>query len=170
VADATDSTSIDALDIQPVVGEAAIVDWQYVHNVIIPADPLSLDEVRERVGRNHLTVAYLGDDLVGCATVRPPAHPMTARLMTKPPGGTATVIARILPDWRRRGLGTRLYADALAHARGLGAGVIETVVWAGNPAGLEFAEAHGFIELERYTLEGARIPYVTLRRMSDPVG
>jgi GNAT superfamily N-acetyltransferase len=157
VAEPHDPRSIDALDIRPVDGEAAIVDWQHVHNVIIPADPLSLDEVRERVGRNHLTVAHLGDELVGCGTVRPPHQP----------GGTATVIARVLPDWRRRGLGTRLYADALAHARGLGAGVIETVVWAGNPAGLEFATARGFVEVEGYTVEGAQIPYVTFRLTSD---
>jgi GNAT superfamily N-acetyltransferase len=163
VAGPTDPTPSDALEIRPVAGEAAIVDWQRVHNAIIPVDPLSLDEVRERVGRNRLTVAYHGDVVVGCATVRPPTEP----------GGTATVIARVLPAWRQRGFGTRLYADALAHARGLGArgadarglkaAVIETIVWAGNPAGLHFAEARGFVEVERYTLDGAQIPYVTLR-------
>ncbi|MFJ5192453.1 GNAT family N-acetyltransferase [Streptomyces sp. NPDC088394] len=36
-------------------------------------------------------------------------------------GATATVIARVLPEYRRRGLGTRLHEHALVQARGLDA-------------------------------------------------
>ena len=53
--------------------DAVLADWRHVHNVIVPPAALSLDEVRERAGRNCLEVAYLGDVLVGCTTVRPPA-------------------------------------------------------------------------------------------------
>jgi len=48
---------------------------------------MSLDEVRERSGRNRLENAYLGDVLVGCSTVRPPED------------GVVTVIARVLPEF-----------------------------------------------------------------------
>lgn len=61
------------LRIEP-VDEATLEDRRHVHNAIIPPAPLSLDEVRERAGRNHLEVAYLGDVLVGCSTVRPPVE------------------------------------------------------------------------------------------------
>ncbi|TQK42720.1 putative GNAT family N-acyltransferase [Streptomyces sp. SLBN-118] len=128
-------------------------DWQRVHNTIIPTHILSLDDVRERVRRNHLELAYLGDVLVGCSTLRPPT--------TEEP--TATVIARILAPHRGQGFGEELYARGLKRARELGAEVIETVVLASNVDGLRFAQKHGFIEVERYLLPGDTIPWVDLR-------
>ncbi|MFE3547532.1 GNAT family N-acetyltransferase [Streptomyces kronopolitis] len=141
------------LRIARVDGEAAIRDWRHVHNTIIPTAALSLDEVRERVGRNHLEVAYRGDTLVGCSTVRPPTQ-------DAPVG---TVIARVLAAHRRRGIGAALYARGLARARELGAETIETVVLSANTEGLDFALAHGFDEVERYLLPGDSIPWITLR-------
>ncbi|BFV60356.1 hypothetical protein KCMC57_up54600 [Kitasatospora sp. CMC57] len=142
---------MDDLRFTPVRGDVGLRDWQYVHNAIIPTDPLSLDEIRERAGRNRLEVAYLGGTLVGCSTVRLPAE------------GTATVIARVLREHRRRGIGARLYGHALAYARSLGAAVIETVVLESNRDGLRFAEAQGFVEIERYLLPGDTVPFIDLR-------
>lgn len=133
--------------------DAALADWQRVHNEIIPTAVLSLEDVRERAGRNHLEVAYLGDTPVGCTTVRPPEGEEAA----------ATVIARVLPGYRGRGFGAELYARGLGTARETGAGVVETVVLASNEAGLRFAERQGFVEVERYVLPGDTIPFVTLR-------
>lgn len=130
-----------------------VKDWQYVHNAIIPTDLLSLDDVRERVQRNHLEVAYLGEVLVGCSTVRPPTSDAPV----------ATVIARVLPAHRRQGFGGEIYARGLARARELGAGVIETVVLESNPDGLRFAQRHGFVEIERYLLPGDSVPFIDLR-------
>ncbi|QNE22903.1 GNAT family N-acetyltransferase [Kribbella qitaiheensis] len=133
--------------------EALMLDWQLVHNEIIPTDPLSLDDVRERVGRNVLEVAYDGDVLAGCSTVRPPSSD----------GSAATVIARILPAYRRQGFGEALYRRGLARARDLGASAVETIILASNVEGLAFALAHGFVEVERYVLPGDTIPFITLR-------
>ncbi|MGP8296791.1 GNAT family N-acetyltransferase [Streptomyces inhibens] len=141
------------LRIEPVDGDAMVKDWQYVHNAIIPTDPLSLDDVRERVQRHHVEVAYLGDVLVGCSTVRPPTSDASV----------ATVIARVLPAHRRQGFGGQIYARGLARARELGAGVIETVVLESNPDGLRFAQRHGFVEIERYLLPGDSVPFIDLR-------
>lgn len=133
--------------------DAEFEDWRHVHNVIIPAHVLSLDDVRERAGRNHLEVAYLGDVLVGCSTVRPPDGEAAA----------ATVIARVLPAYRGRGFGEELYARGLRRARELGAEVIETVVLSSNEDGLRFALKRGFTEIERYLLPGDTIPWIDLR-------
>ncbi|MCX4452551.1 GNAT family N-acetyltransferase [Streptomyces sp. NBC_01340] len=133
--------------------EAGLKDWRYVHNVIVPPAALSLDEVRERAGRNHLEVVYLGDVLVGCSTVRPP----------KDGGSTATVIARVLPEHRRQGFGEELYERGLERARALGAEMIETVVLASNEDGLRFAVRRGFVEIERYVLPGETAEWVDLR-------
>lgn len=141
------------LRVERVDGEAAIRDWQHVHNTIIPTAVLSLDDVRERVRRNHLEVAYLGGTLVGCSTVRPPAQDAPV----------ATVIARVLSAHRGRGIGEALYARGLTRARELGAEAVETVVLSSNTAGLDFALAHGFAEVERYLLPGDSIPWITLR-------
>ncbi|MEU9569138.1 GNAT family N-acetyltransferase [Streptomyces massasporeus] len=145
------------LHIEQPSDDAGLGDWQHVHNVVIPAHTLSLAEVRERAERNHLEVAYLGDVLVGCSTVRPPAGDSL----------TATVIARTLPAHRGRGFGTELYARGVDRARELGAKAIETVVLSSNEDGLRFAQKRGFVEIERYLLPGDTIPWVDLRLSSD---
>ena len=137
----------------PAGPEAVRRDWQRIHNLIVPTDPLSLDEIGERARRHHLEVAYLDGVAVGCSTVRPPNGD----------SATATVIARVLPEHRRRGFGTQIYHHGLAKARELGAQVIETVVLESNTDGIEFAHRHGFIEIERYVLPGGTIAFVDLR-------
>jgi ribosomal protein S18 acetylase RimI-like enzyme len=59
-------------------------------------------------------VAYAGNDLIGCATVR---HPDAE--------GNVTVIARVIPEYRRRGYGETLYLDAMEVARNSGGEAIE---------------------------------------------
>ncbi|MPY61300.1 GNAT family N-acetyltransferase [Streptomyces spongiae] len=128
-------------------------DWQHVHNTIIPTHFLSLDDVRGRAGRHHLELAHVGGVLVGNSTVRPPEDDTA----------TATVIARVLDGHRRQGFGEELYARGLERARELGARVIETVVLESNTDGLRFALKHGFVEIERYLLDGDTIPWIDLR-------
>lgn len=139
------------LRFEPVRTDATLLDWRRIHNLIIPTAPLSVDDVVERAGRNHLEVAYLDEVAVGNSTVRPPTP------------DTATVIARVLPEYRRRGFGTRLYQRALAKARELGAQHVETVVLASNEDGLRFAVDRGFVETERYVLPGDAIAFIDLR-------
>jgi GNAT superfamily N-acetyltransferase len=138
---------------EAVLGDAMLDEWRHVHNVVVPPAALSLDEVRERSGRYRLRNAYLGDELVGCSTVRPPEGEDAA----------ATVIARVLPQYRRRGFGTELYERSLAHARVLGARVIETCVLAANEDGVRFARGRGFVEVDRYVLDGESDLWVDLR-------
>lgn len=135
-----------------VEGDLGAVDWQRVHNVIIPTAPLSLDEVRGNAALRVMEVAYAGDVLVGNSTVRPPTD-----------DEPATVIVRVLPEHRRQGYGAQLFARALAQGRELGDGSVQTVVLESNHDGLRFALAHGFVEVERYLLDGDTIPFVTLR-------
>ncbi|WP_406125257.1 GNAT family N-acetyltransferase [Streptomyces sp. NBC_00989] len=146
------------LRVEPVEPDAenALQDWRHVHNLIVPPAAMALDEVRERSGRNRLENAYLGDVLVGCSTVRPPQGE----------DAVATVIARVLPDFRRRGYGVALYENGLTRARALGADAIETVVLAANTDGVRFAEARGFVETERYVLDGETDLWITLRLRS----
>ncbi|MFG2115769.1 GNAT family N-acetyltransferase [Streptomyces sp. NPDC048718] len=138
-------------------GAAPLTDWRLIHNAIIPTAPLSEEQVRERAGRNLLDVAYADGVPVGCSTVRPPDEETPA----------ATVISRILPEYRGRGFGTALYERGLGHARTLSEAGVETVVLASNTEGLRFARARGFVETERYLLPGDTVPFVTLR-LAEP--
>ena len=132
--------------------DQSLADWRRIHNEIIPTDPLTLDEVRERSGRHRLELAYWGDVAVGNSTVRRPDDE-----------SGAMVIARVLPAYRRHGIGTLLYERGLEAARQWADDrPLETVVLASNEDGLAFALVKGFVELERYTLPGATIPYVAL--------
>ena len=127
-------------------------EWRAIHNAIIPTAPLSADEVADRAGRHRLTLGYADGELVGNATVRPPAEG----------DAVATVIVRILPEHRRRGHGSGYLDAELAEARALGARRIETVVLASNAEGLAFAVARGFVEHDRYLLDGDTVPFVDL--------
>ncbi|MFF8426385.1 GNAT family N-acetyltransferase [Streptomyces sp. NPDC016566] len=141
------------LRIEAVDSDAQLEQWRHVHNVIVPPAAMSLEDARVRRERYRLENAYLGDVLVGCSTVRPPAGEE----------GVATVIARVLPEFRRRGFGTALYESGLARARVLGAGAVETCVLAVNEDGLRFAERCGFVEIDRYVLDGETDEWVDLR-------
>ncbi|GAB2928352.1 GNAT family N-acetyltransferase [Streptomyces heilongjiangensis] len=145
-----------ALDIQHVDGAAGdeqLEAWRYVHNTIIPAHVLSLADVRERAARNHLELAYADGELIGNSTVRPPAGA----------DATAMVAARVLAAHRGRGHGGHLYERALLKARELGARVIETCVLESNEDGLRFAERHGFVQTDRYQLDGDPTWWIDLR-------
>jgi len=141
------------LRIEAVHGENMLREWQYVHNAIVPPAAMSLDEARELLGRYRLENAYLGDRLVGCSTVRPPQGEEAV----------ATVVARVLPEYRGRGFGAALYERGLAHARVLGAKGVGTCVLAAHGEGLRFAEKCGFVEVERYVLDGESDLWVDLR-------
>ncbi|MFD4502249.1 GNAT family N-acetyltransferase [Streptomyces sp. NPDC058457] len=133
-----------------VSGAGALEKWRYVHNVVVPSAAMSAEEAQERLARGYrLENAYDGDVLVGCSTVRPAVD------------GVVTVIARVLPEFRRRGFGTALYEHALAGVQG--AEVVETCVLGVNEDGLRFARRCGFVEVERYVLDGESDEWVDLR-------
>jgi GNAT superfamily N-acetyltransferase len=144
---------MSSLRIGPVGDDGTLEDWRHVHNTVVPDAAMSLDEARERVGKYLLEVAYDGDVLVGCTTVRPPEEA----------GSAATVIVRVLPQLRGRGIGAALYERALAQAALHGAPAVETVVWAANADGVRFAAARGFVEVDSYEPAPGAVPYLTLR-------
>lgn len=149
----TRSDRLDRVTIDIVLAEGPLLeDWRTVHNATIPTHPLTADEVAERATRHRLTLAYATGELVGNATVRPPQEPEA----------TATVIVRILPEHRRQGHGSTYLEAELAQARDLGAHRIETVVLESNADGLAFAHARGFVEHDRYVLDGDVVAYVDL--------
>ena len=132
------------LDILPVDDASTAELWRQVHNAIVPADALSPQQVTERMDRYHLTLAYADGVLVGNATVRPAPRP-----------DPATVIVRVVAGHRRRGLGTAYLHRLLADDPELFDRDLASVVLLANPGGLPFARRHGFVEHDRYEIDGA---------------
>lgn len=55
----------------------------------------------------------------------------------------------VLPDARRKGVGTALYRQVSAHARSLGKSELRTWGYEDDAGGVAFAELHGFVEVRR---------------------
>jgi GNAT superfamily N-acetyltransferase len=145
------------LRIVPVDSTERAEAWREVHNRIIPTAPLGLDDVRARALVNVLEVAYADDVIVGCSTVRPASD-----------DAPVTVIVRVLPEHRRGGIGSAYLDHAMATARGLDADRVQTIVLESNVDGLDFALHRGFVETERYVLDGDTLAYVHLQREVAP--
>jgi GNAT superfamily N-acetyltransferase len=142
-----------------VAAGADLAAWRRIHNEVIPTSPLSVDDVAQRARSHRLTLAHVDGVLVGNATVRPPTHSSPA----------ATVIVRILPAHRRLGHGTTYFTGELEHALRLAPSRIETVVLATNHSGLAFARRLGFVEHDRYVLDGEPTAFVDLH-LPPPAG
>ena len=142
---------MSGLRIESVGDDTTLTHWQHVHNVIIPVDPLTIDEIRERVLRHRLEVAYRDDVLVANTTVRPPADG----------NSTATVIVRVLPDFRRQGIGTEFYERALDQL--VRSGRRRSRRSSGPPRWMAAKFALEGICCEGRDLPDDDIPYITLR-------
>lgn len=55
----------------------------------------------------------------------------------------------VLPEERRRGVGSALFAHVVGHARSLGKQDLETIAFEDDPDGVAFAERRGFVAIAR---------------------
>ena len=148
------------LTIVPAIGDL-LEPWRTVHNAVIFSPvQLTTEEVAQRALRHDLTVAFHDGVLVGTATVRAPQD------------GAVTVIVRVLPEHRRNGHGSEYLHRVLKQPRAEEADRITTVVLAASVDGLAFAHRHGFVETERYEVDGVAFIDLTLKAatMSVPSG
>ncbi|HUY16278.1 MAG TPA: GNAT family N-acetyltransferase [Acidimicrobiales bacterium] len=139
------------LTIVPARGEL-LDQWREVHNRCVAPTQLTADDVAERAFRHSLTVGYVDGVLVANATVRAPED-----------GGVVTVIVRVLPEHRRRGLASEYLGALLRQTRASRFEQIKTVILADNVGGLNFAVHHGFVETSRHEVDGVAFVDLTLR-------
>jgi GNAT superfamily N-acetyltransferase len=85
--------------------------------------------------RGHFVVACADEVVIGFAWAFLNYHSAEA--------GSATLRLNVLPGFRRRGVGSALYAEAMRHFEALGVSVIRSWV-PDDPASGRFAERHGF--------------------------
>jgi mycothiol synthase len=108
---------------------------------ITPREPMTPEQLlsrRERQPERLYLLAEKEGDAVGLALVAPTDSP-----------NRRYIGVRVLPDWRRRGIGSALYQSALAHARSLQPGWISTLVSEADADAFAWARRREFEEFDR---------------------
>jgi mycothiol synthase len=133
------------IELRTVEGDADVAAWAELKSTVVPNEPVTAEQIRsnDEPGR-LLLLAEFGGALAGCG-IAAPSHF----------GGRAFLAVRVLPEHRRRGVGTAL-AHALAdHARTLDRDGVNAFVYADEPHSIAFVEHFGLAEAD-YQLEQVR--------------
>jgi GNAT superfamily N-acetyltransferase len=121
--------------------DADLAGWCEVWTAVTPREPTRLEDAKRRLERQPwrlYLVAEEDDEYVGIGFVGPTDSP-----------GRLGLAVRVLPEARRRGLGSRLYEQVLEHARGRQPEWLSGVVSGAEPDSLAWAERRGFSEYGR---------------------
>jgi len=112
-----------------------------VWNAITPEDPADVSQQRERRsrdGRRLYVLAELDGAAAGCGFAGPSQSERRGSLSP-----------RVLPDARRRGVGTALLDELTRHLAALGFETASGAVDGADEGSLAFARRHGFEEVDR---------------------
>ena len=124
--------------VRPAESDADLDAWRQVRLVVLPNErTLSVEEMRRTLGpQQALLLAELDGAVVGAG--------IGGRSDI---GGQGSVIPRVLPAARRRGVGTALLRELASHVESLGFDRVGST--AEDPGSLAFAERFGFREVDR---------------------
>jgi mycothiol synthase len=130
------------LEVRPCRDEGEEALTLAVYNAVWPLDAITMDEVRSFKEAMLDYVDYFalldGMPVGSCAVARNPARPSVAFL-----------ILTVRPDYRRRGLGTRLFAAASACCRERGLAAADAPAPEDDAESIAWGERRGFREVNR---------------------
>ena len=121
--------------------DADLAAYCDVWNAITPREPNELEDVKRRLERQPerlYLVALEGDEVVGLGFCGP----------SQSPERTAIVVC-VLPEHRRRGIGSELLDRVVAHAAQLGRPQISGMVFEDDPDSIAWVTNRGFEESQR---------------------
>ena len=133
------------IELRTAESTADLENWARLKSTVVPNEPVTARQLvaADEEGRLLLLAEFNGI-LAGCG-IAAPSHF----------GGLAFISARVLPEHRRRGVGTELVRALSDHARSLGRDGVNAFVYADEPHSLAFAEQFGLVEVD-YQLEQRR--------------
>lgn len=126
------------IEIRPALTDADLEEWRRVRMRLLPDEPTAtVAQLRamEKPGRT-LLLAHVDGELAGCG--------LTDRGET----GRGFVAPRVLPEWRRRGVGTALLEALMPYAEKLDVSELAGHVDGSDEGAKEFARTHGFQEID----------------------
>lgn len=134
------------IELRPVESDADYEAWTRVRNMVVPNEPTTVEDVRRHSGEpdRRALLAALDGSVAGCGVVGRSSF-----------GGRVFMAPRVLPDWRRRGVGRALVAALAAHARARGYTGVNAFVYADEPHSIAFARRYGLEDVD-FQLEQVR--------------
>jgi GNAT superfamily N-acetyltransferase len=119
--------------------------WASIKSLVVPTQPVTAEQLHRSAGPDRvLLLAELDGAAVGAGIADRSEF-----------GSRAFIAARVLPEHRRRGVGTALVRALSDHARALGLERMTAYVDAAEPHSIAFARQLGLSEVD-YQLEQAR--------------
>jgi len=117
--------------------ESDLATWCEVWNAITPREPVKVEDQLRRLARQPDRLQLLSGE-VATGLVAPSDSP-----------GRLYVAVRVLPEARRRGLGSDVFASLIDHARRLEPEWLSTIVSGAEPESIAWAQRRGFEEYGR---------------------
>ncbi len=138
--------------------DADYAAWRQVRLAVVPNERVdSVEDLRAQAGpQQQFLVAERDGVLVGSGVVG-----------QSDLAGSGAVAARVLPGWRRRGVGTAILRDLAGRADGMGFTVVASNVE--DPGSVTFAERYGFREVDRQVEQVRAIGHEPAPRVPDGV-
>jgi mycothiol synthase len=126
--------------IRPAETDADLAGWCAVWTAITPREPITVEQIRARIERQpwRLYLVAEEDGVVGIGFV----GPTDSR-------DRIGVAVRVLPEWRRRGIGSQLYERVLERAVQRRPEWISSTVSEAESDALDWASRRGFAEYGR---------------------
>jgi mycothiol synthase len=130
------------IELRTVESAADVAAWAALKSTVVPNEPVTAEQLRASDAPGRLLLLAERDGvLVGCGIGAPSSF-----------GGRAFIAARVLPEHRRRRVGTALVRALSEHGRALGRAGVNAFVYADEPHSMAFAEGLGLREVD-YQLE-----------------
>ena len=125
------------LTIRPADTDPDLAAWVRVRRIVLPDQPaLTVEQMRAEASPDRLLLlAEVGGEVVGQG------------LASKSSRADGYVVPRILPEHRRRGIGTEVLHRLLDHHASLGRRSVAASVE--DDGSMAFATRHGFVEVDR---------------------
>ena len=134
------------IELRTVESEGDLVAWAELKSAVVPNEPVTADQLRAAVEPERvLLLADLHGELAGCGIADRSSF-----------GGRAFIAVRVLPQHRRREVGSALVRALVDHARSLGLSGVNAFVYADEPHSIAFAESLGLAEVD-YQLQQVRL-------------